>query len=120
AGCGAEARDYSHSGKLNISGASECFVAWLLADLPHLVGGGIVGSMPLSRTQQEADLFRAAGVQESCHTHTPARLTSAQRSTAAVSRRKIAIAPRAAERPFQRAQASGRRGAGPAFCGYLP
>src|SRR5262249_32330754 len=104
-----------------ISGASESFVAWLLADLPHLIGGGIVGSMPLSRTQQEtADLFQAAGVQESCHTHTPARLTSAQRSAAAVSRRKIAIAPRAAERPFQRAQASGRRGAGPAFCGYLP
>src|SRR5262245_45000706 len=42
--------------------------------------------MPLSRTQQEtADLFQAAGVQESCRTHTPARLTSAQRSAAAVS-----------------------------------
>jgi hypothetical protein len=42
--------------------------------------------MPLSRTQQEtADLFQAAGVQESCRTHTPARLTSAQHSAAAVS-----------------------------------
>ena len=42
--------------------------------------------MPLSRTQQQtADLFQAAGVQESCRTHTPARLTSAQRSAAAVS-----------------------------------
>jgi hypothetical protein len=82
----AERRDYSHSVKLNIPGASESFVAWLLADLPHLIGGGIVGSMPLSRTQQEtADLFQAAGVQESCRTHTPARLTSAQRSAAAVS-----------------------------------
>src|SRR5215813_11159523 len=74
---------YSHSVKLNISGASESFVAWLLADLPHLIGGGIVGSMPLSRTQQ--DLFQAAGVQESRRTHTRARLTSAQRSAAAVS-----------------------------------
>jgi hypothetical protein len=82
----AERGDYSHSVKLNISGASESFVAWLLADLPHLIGGGIVSSMPLSRTQQEtADLFQAAGVQESCRTHTPARLTSAQRSAAAVS-----------------------------------
>ena len=62
------------------------FVAWLLAGLLHLIGGGIVGSMPLSRTQQEtADLFQAAGVQESCRSHTPARLTSAQRSAAAVS-----------------------------------
>src|SRR5215831_7253960 len=41
--------------------------------------------MPLSRTQQTADLFQAAGVQESCRTHTPARLTSAQQSAAAVS-----------------------------------
>jgi len=82
----AERGDYSHSVKLNISGASKSFVAWLLADLPHLIGGGIVGSMPLSRTQQEtADLFQAAGVQESCRSHTPARLTSAQRSAAAVS-----------------------------------
>src|SRR5262249_25825294 len=88
------AKDYSHSVKLNISGASESFVAWLLADLPHLVGGGIVGSMPLSRTQQEADLFQAAGVQESCHTHTldicPAVRCGRER------RRKIAIATRAA------------------------
>ena len=60
------------------------FVAWLLADLPHLIGGGIVGSMPLSRTQQQTpDLFQAAGVQESCRT--PARLTSAQQSASAVS-----------------------------------
>src|SRR5215831_7455414 len=59
---------------------------WLLADLPHLIGSGRVGSMPLSRTQKEtADLFEAACVQESCRTHTPARLTSAQRSAAAVS-----------------------------------
>src|SRR5262249_11988672 len=35
-------------------------------------------------------------------------------------RRKIVIATRAAERPFQRAQAIGRRGAGAAFCGYPP
>jgi hypothetical protein len=76
----------THTASINISGASKSFVAWLLADLPHLIGGGIVGSMPLSRTQQEtADLFQAAGVQESCRTHTPARLTSAQRSAAAVS-----------------------------------
>ena len=60
------------------------FVAWLLADLPRLVGGDIVGSMPLSRTQQQTpDLFQAAGVQESCRT--PARLTSAQQSAAVVS-----------------------------------
>jgi hypothetical protein len=72
--------------RLNISEASESFVAWLLADLPHFIGGGIVGSMPLSRTQQQtADLFQAAGVQESCRTHTPARLTPVQRSAAAVS-----------------------------------
>jgi len=59
------------------------FVAWLLADLLHLIGGGIVGSMPLSRTQQTADL--AAGAQVSDRTHTPARLTSAQQSAAVVS-----------------------------------
>ena len=35
-------------------------------------------------------------------------------------RRKIAIATRATERPFQRAQAIGRRGAGPTFCSYPP
>jgi predicted DNA-binding protein (UPF0251 family) len=41
--------------------------------------------MPSNRTQQQtADLFQAAGVQESCRTHTPARLTSAQQSAAAV------------------------------------
>ena len=52
--------------------------------MPHLIGGGIVGSMPLSRTQQQTpDLFQAAGVQESCRT--PARLTSAQQSAAAAS-----------------------------------
>src|SRR5262249_36125707 len=40
--------------------------------------------MPSNRTQQQtADLFQAAGVQESCRTHTSARLTSAQRSAAA-------------------------------------
>ena len=62
------------------------FVAWLLTDLLHLVAGGIVGSMPLSRTQQQAaDLFQAAGGQESCRTRTPARLTSAQQSAAVVS-----------------------------------
>jgi hypothetical protein len=62
------------------------FVAWLLTDLLHLVAGGIVGSMPLSRTQQQAaDLFQAAGAQESCRTRTPARLTSAQQSAAVVS-----------------------------------
>src|SRR5215813_10053513 len=70
----------------SISGASESFVAWLLADLPHLVAGGIVGSMPSSRTQQQtADLFQAAGAQESGRTHTPARLTSAQQPAAVVS-----------------------------------
>src|SRR2546421_4851776 len=62
------------------------FVARLLADLLHLIGSGIVGSMPLSRTQQQtADLFQAAGAEESCRTHTPARLTSAQQSAAVVS-----------------------------------
>jgi len=82
----AERGDLSRSVKLNISGASESFVAWLLADLPRLIGGGIVGSMPSNRTQQQtADLFQAAGVQESCRTHTPACLTSAERSAAAVS-----------------------------------
>jgi hypothetical protein len=79
------ARDCSHSVKFKISGASESFVAWLLADLPHLAAGGIVGSMPLSRTQQQADLFQAAGAQEACRTRTPARLTSAQQSAAVVS-----------------------------------
>ena len=40
---------------------------FFLADLLHLIAGGIVGSMPLSRTQQQtADLFQAAGTQESC------------------------------------------------------
>jgi hypothetical protein len=62
------------------------FVAQFLADLPHLIAGGIVGSMPLSRTQQQtADLFQAAGAQESCRAHTPAGLTSAQQSAAVVS-----------------------------------
>ena len=62
------------------------FAARLLADLLHLIGSGIVGSMPLSRTQQQtADLFQAAGAHESCRTHTPARLTSAQQSAAVVS-----------------------------------
>jgi hypothetical protein len=42
--------------------------------------------MPLSRKQQQtADLFQAAGAQESCRTHTPVRLTSAQQSAAVVS-----------------------------------
>jgi hypothetical protein len=42
--------------------------------------------MPLSRTQQQTeDLFQAAGAQESCRAHTPARLTSAQQSAAVVS-----------------------------------
>src|SRR5262249_26329925 len=59
----------------------------LLADLLHLIAGGIVGSMPLSRTQQQtADLFQAAGTQESFRAHTPARLTSARQSGAVVSR----------------------------------
>jgi hypothetical protein len=41
------------------------FVARLLADLLHLIGSGIVGSMPLSRTQQQTtDLFQTAGAQE--------------------------------------------------------
>ena len=68
------------------------FAARLLADLLHLIGSGIVGSMPLSRTQQQtADLFQAAGAR----THTPGT-------------RDI------------RPQAIGRRGAGPAFCSYPP
>src|SRR4029450_12760814 len=42
--------------------------------------------MPLSRSQQQtADLFQAAGAQESLRAHTPARLTSAQQSAAVVS-----------------------------------
>src|SRR4029453_17640593 len=61
------------------------FVARLLADLLHLIGSGIVGSMRLSRKRQTTDLFQAAGAQESCRTHTPARLTSAQQSAAVVS-----------------------------------
>jgi hypothetical protein len=57
-----------------------------LADLMHLIAGGILGRMPLSRTQQRrADLFQAAGAQESLRAHTPARLTSAQQSAAVVS-----------------------------------
>jgi len=57
------------------------FAARLLADLLHLIGSGIVGSMPLSRTQQQtADLFQAASAQESCRTHTPTRSTSAEES----------------------------------------
>jgi hypothetical protein len=63
--------------KLNISGASD-----FLADLLDLIADGIVGSMPLSRTQQQtADLFQAEGTQEPGRTHT----TSAQQSTAVVS-----------------------------------
>src|SRR5258708_19719282 len=62
------------------------FVARLLADLLHLIGSGIVGSMPLSRTQQQtADLFQAAGAEESFLTHTPSRLTSPQQSAPVVS-----------------------------------
>ena len=62
------------------------FAARLLADLLHLIGSGIVGSMPLSRTQQQtADLFQTASAQESCRTHTPTRLTSAEQSAAVVS-----------------------------------
>jgi predicted DNA-binding protein (UPF0251 family) len=58
----------------------------LLADLLHPIAGGIVGSMPLSRSQQQtADLFQAAGTQESFRAHTPARLTSAQQSGAVLS-----------------------------------
>ena len=49
-----------------------------LTDLLYLIAGGIVGGMPLSRTQQQtADLFQAAGAKESCRAHTPARLTAA-------------------------------------------
>src|SRR5262249_31914824 len=117
----AERGDYSRSVKLNISGASESFVAWLLSDLPYLVPGGIVGSMPLSRTQQQtADLFQAAGAQESCRTHTPARLTSAQQSAAAVSGAEKLSSQHVLPRDLSNAQTIGRRGAGPAFCGYPP
>src|SRR5262245_20406910 len=57
------------------------FAARLLADLLHLIGSGIVASMPLSRTQQQtADLIQAASAQESCRTHTPTRSTSAEES----------------------------------------
>jgi hypothetical protein len=57
-------------------------VAQFLADLLDLIADGIVGSMPLSRTQQQtADLFQAEGTQESGRTHT----TSAQQSAAVVS-----------------------------------
>jgi len=42
--------------------------------------------MPLSRSQQQtADLFQAAGTQESFRAHTPARLISAQQSGAVLS-----------------------------------
>jgi hypothetical protein len=37
------------------------FVAWFLADLLHLIAGGIVGSMPLSRTQQQTADFIPGG-----------------------------------------------------------
>jgi hypothetical protein len=58
----------------------------LSADLLHLIGSGIIGSIPLSRAQQQtADLFQAAGAQESLRAHTLARLTSAQQSAALVS-----------------------------------
>jgi hypothetical protein len=57
-----------------------------LADLLHPIAGGIVASMPLSRSQQQtADLFQAAGTQQSFRAHTPARLTSAQQSGAVLS-----------------------------------
>ena len=66
------------------------FVARLLADLLHLIGSGIVGSMPLSRTQQQtADLFQAAGAQESCRTRTPPRLTSGQQAAEELSSRHV-------------------------------
>jgi len=56
------------------------FVAWLLTDLLHLVAGGIVGSMPLSRTQQQAaDLFQAAGGQESCRQQSAAVVSAAEK-----------------------------------------
>src|SRR5262249_35276154 len=59
------------------------FVAWLLDDLPRLIGGGIVGSMPSNRTQQQtADLFQAAGAQGSCRAHAPAPLPAAAVSDA--------------------------------------
>src|SRR5262249_58060822 len=75
-----------HHDALEFPDGGNLFVARLLADLPRLIGGGIVGSMPSNRTQQQtADLFQAAGGQESCRTHTSARLTSAQRSAAVVS-----------------------------------
>jgi hypothetical protein len=61
-----------------------------LADLLHLIAGGIVGSMPLSRTQQQtADLFQAAGAQESCRTRTPPRLTSGQQVAEELSSRHV-------------------------------
>jgi predicted DNA-binding protein (UPF0251 family) len=86
-GVGGNERDDCGALGGGISGASESFCcSRLLADLLPLIGSGIVGSMPLSRTQQQtADLFQAAGAQESCRTPTPARLTSAQQSAAVVS-----------------------------------
>src|SRR5262249_43349784 len=104
-----------------ISGASESFVARLLADLPRLIGGGIVGSMPSSRTQQQtADLFQAAGAQESCRTHTPARLTSAQQSAAAVSdAEKLSSRHTCCRETFPPRKKNGRGGSGPVFS-HLP
>ena len=49
----------------------------------HLIAGGIVGSMPLSRTQQPtAELFRAANAPQPCGTPT---LQSTQQSAAVAS-----------------------------------
>jgi hypothetical protein len=51
--------------------------------LLHLIAGGIVGSMPLSRTQQPtAELFRAANAPQPCGTPT---LQSTQQSAAVAS-----------------------------------
>jgi hypothetical protein len=59
-----------------------------LADLLHLIGGGIVGSMPLSRTQQQTGRIysRRQALKSLFRAHTPARLTSTQQSGAVVSR----------------------------------
>jgi hypothetical protein len=61
---------------------------------------------------------RRSRVLSRSHSGTPDIRTAVRRGRER--RRKIVVATRAAGRPFQRAQAIGRRGAGPAFCGYPP
>src|SRR5215510_15685307 len=118
----AERGDFSRSVKLNISGASESFCcsvvgrlaasylwrhSWQHAIESHAAtDGGFVSGGRRSRVLSHSYL----GTPDI----RPAVRCGRGR------RRKIVVATRAAERPFQRAQTIGRRGAGPAFCSYPP